>query len=265
MNNLHKKNAAHMFAAAFAENLGALLNDVIGFPWPLEVIENPNPPGNRETTIDFRLTMDGALRGECFVEFYEPQVSNLIAKIRKQPAAPFTTGHGEELASIISSAMSGLAASLSAYYGEITFKVDRVAGLAFGGMFVVPLEASADPSGAPVFLYFDCQLLESLSVSTDGRQAGDTDEAAIHPSNLNLVMDVELNVSLRFGQRQMQLRDVLELASGSVIELDRMVDDPVDLFLDGKLIARGEAVIVDGNYGLRVTEIPQPVASRIFN
>ena len=225
MNNLHKKNAAHMFAAAFAENLGALLNDVIGFPWPLEVIENPNPPGNRETTIDFRLT----------------------------------------LASIISSAMSGLAASLSAYYGEITFKVDRVAGLAFGGMFVVPLEASADPSGAPVFLYFDCQLLESLSVSTDGRQAGDTDEAAIHPSNLNLVMDVELNVSLRFGQRQMQLRDVLELASGSVIELDRMVDDPVDLFLDGKLIARGEAVIVDGNYGLRVTEIPQPVASRIFN
>jgi flagellar motor switch protein FliN/FliY len=78
-------------------------------------------------------------------------------------------------------------------------------------------------------------------------------------------MDVELNVSLRFGQRQMPLRDVLDLASGSVIELDRMVDEPIDLFLDGKLIARGEAVIVDGNYGLRVTEIPRPVASHILN
>jgi flagellar motor switch protein FliN/FliY len=44
-----------------------------------------------------------------------------------------------------------------------------------------------------------------------------------------------------------------------------MVDEPVELFLDGKLIARGEAVVVDGNYGLRVTEIPQPVTSHFFN
>jgi flagellar motor switch protein FliN/FliY len=57
---------------------------------------------------------------------------------------------------------------------------------------------------------------------------------------------------------------VLELSSGSVIELDRMVDEPVELLLDGKLIARGEAVIVDGNYGLRITEIPQPVASHFL-
>jgi flagellar motor switch protein FliN/FliY len=78
-------------------------------------------------------------------------------------------------------------------------------------------------------------------------------------------MDVELNVSLRFGQRQLPLREVLDLTSGSVIELDRMADEPVELFLDGKLIARGEAVVVDGNYGLRVTEIPRPVASYLTN
>jgi flagellar motor switch protein FliN/FliY len=78
-------------------------------------------------------------------------------------------------------------------------------------------------------------------------------------------MDVELNVSVLFGQRQLPLRDVLALSSGSVIELDRMVDEPVELLLDGKLIARGEAVIVDGNYGLRVTEIPQPVVSHFLN
>jgi flagellar motor switch protein FliN/FliY len=78
-------------------------------------------------------------------------------------------------------------------------------------------------------------------------------------------MDVELNVSLRFGQRQLPLREVLDLGSGSVIELDRMADEPVELYLDGKLIARGEAVVVDGNYGLRVTEIPQPVASYLTN
>jgi flagellar motor switch protein FliN/FliY len=81
--------------------------------------------------------------------------------------------------------------------------------------------------------------------------------------NLKLVMDVELSVSLRFGKRQLPLRDVLELTSGSVIELDCQVDEPVDLLLDGKVIARGEAVIIDGNYGLRITSIPQPLAAQL--
>jgi flagellar motor switch protein FliN/FliY len=78
-------------------------------------------------------------------------------------------------------------------------------------------------------------------------------------------MDVELNVSLRFGQRRLPLSEILELSSGSIVELDRTVNEPVELYLDGKLIARGEAVIVDGNYGLRVTEIPQPLTSQFLN
>jgi flagellar motor switch protein FliN/FliY len=73
--------------------------------------------------------------------------------------------------------------------------------------------------------------------------------------NLDLVMDVELNVTLRFGQRRLALREVLELTTGSVIELDRQVEEPVELLLEGKVIARGEAVVIDGNYGLRVTEV----------
>jgi flagellar motor switch protein FliN/FliY len=81
------------------------------------------------------------------------------------------------------------------------------------------------------------------------------------PANLDLVLDVELNVTLRFGQRQLPLRDVLELTSGAVVELDRQVDEPVELVLDGKVIARGEAVIIDGNYGLRVTQVLQTMVA----
>jgi flagellar motor switch protein FliN len=77
--------------------------------------------------------------------------------------------------------------------------------------------------------------------------------------NLDLVMDVELNVTLRFGQRQLTLREVLELTAGSVVELDRQIEEPVELLLDGKVIARGEAVVIDGNYGIRVLEVPHPV------
>lgn len=72
---------------------------------------------------------------------------------------------------------------------------------------------------------------------------------------LERVLDVPLSVTLRFGQRSMRLREVLELNTGTLVELDRQVEDPVDLILDERVIARGEVVIVDGNYGLRVTEI----------
>jgi flagellar motor switch protein FliN/FliY len=106
--------------------------------------------------------------------------------------------------------------------------------------------------------------LEALSALSAVQPPHPADKTSIDPLNLKLVMDVELNVSLRFGQRQLPLREVLELASGSVIELDRQVDDPVELLLDGKVIARGEAVIVDGNYGLRIIEIPQPIASHFI-
>ena len=87
---------------------------------------------------------------------------------------------------------------------------------------------------------------------------------SLQEPNFDLVMNVELNVTLRFGQRLLSLREVLDLTTGSVVELDRQVDEPIELLLDGKVIARGEAVVVDGNYGLRVTEVPQPISARML-
>ena len=92
-----------------------------------------------------------------------------------------------------------------------------------------------------------------------------TGKAVLPPENLNLVMDVELNVTLRFGQRKLTLREVLDLASGSVVELDRQVEEPVELLLDGVVIARGEAVVIDGNYGLRVTEASRAVTAPVLH
>ena len=72
-------------------------------------------------------------------------------------------------------------------------------------------------------------------------------------------MDVELDVTLRFGERQMALRDILDLSAGSVVELNQYVQDPVELLVGKKVIARGEVVVVDGSYGLRVMEIVSPM------
>jgi flagellar motor switch protein FliN len=74
-------------------------------------------------------------------------------------------------------------------------------------------------------------------------------------SSYRRLMDVGLDVKLRFGTRRMLLRDVLALSAGVVVELDNNLHSPVDLLLDGRLIAQGEVVVVDGKYGLRVTEV----------
>ncbi|MGA2001768.1 MAG: FliM/FliN family flagellar motor switch protein [Terriglobales bacterium] len=72
------------------------------------------------------------------------------------------------------------------------------------------------------------------------------------------LLDVGLGVKLRFGTRRMLLRDVLALSSGLVVELDNPLNSPVDLLLDGRVIARGDVVVIDGNYGLRVSEVVEP-------
>lgn len=70
--------------------------------------------------------------------------------------------------------------------------------------------------------------------------------------------DIELDATLQFGSRQMALREVLELGPGDVVELDRHVSEPVDLVVADRIVARGEVVIVSGNFALRVTEVATP-------
>lgn len=89
--------------------------------------------------------------------------------------------------------------------------------------------------------------------SPSGR-AGTGEEA-----NFDLLLEVELNALVRFGSREVELKDLLELGSGDVLELDRQIGDPVDLIVGDKIVARGEVVLVDGNFGLRVTEVAEPV------
>jgi len=82
--------------------------------------------------------------------------------------------------------------------------------------------------------------------------------SAARSSNLELLLDVTLPTTIRFGQKQMLLREILELHPGVAITLDRQVEEPVELLVGGRMVARGEVVIVDGNYGLRITEIVSP-------
>jgi flagellar motor switch protein FliN/FliY len=80
--------------------------------------------------------------------------------------------------------------------------------------------------------------------------------------NIELLLDVELPISVSFGNSEMPLKDVLKLGTGSVIELDKSVNDPVLIIVNRKPIAKGEVVMVDGNYGVRILDV-ESTADRI--
>lgn len=82
--------------------------------------------------------------------------------------------------------------------------------------------------------------------------------------NLDLLLDVRLKLTVELGRTELPIKKVLELARGSVIELDKVAGEPVELFANGKLIAKGEVVVIEDNFGLRITSIVSP-DSRIKN
>lgn len=75
--------------------------------------------------------------------------------------------------------------------------------------------------------------------------------------NLDLIMDVPLQVTVEIGRTHRKVQDILEFSKGSLVVLDRLAGDQVDLFVNGKCIARGDVVVVDDNFGVRITEVLQ--------
>ena len=87
-------------------------------------------------------------------------------------------------------------------------------------------------------------------------QAGEQ-EPAPGPAR-DLLLEIELDATLQFGSREMPLKEVLAFGPGDVLELDRQVADPVDLVVGDRIMARGEVLIVNGNFALLVTEVAEP-------
>jgi flagellar motor switch protein FliN/FliY len=82
-----------------------------------------------------------------------------------------------------------------------------------------------------------------------------TSARSLHASNLDLVHDVPLQISAVLGKTALTLRDVVTLQSGSVFELDKLSSDPIDLYVNNILIARGEVVVVDDKFAVKISEL----------
>ncbi|HEX8631990.1 MAG TPA: flagellar motor switch protein FliN [Catenuloplanes sp.] len=87
-------------------------------------------------------------------------------------------------------------------------------------------------------------------------------DAPVLRGGLDMLHDVEMEVSAELGRTRMSVRELLSLAPGAIVELDRAAGSPADLLVNGRLIARGEVVVVDENFGIRITDIVRPGSER---
>ncbi len=77
--------------------------------------------------------------------------------------------------------------------------------------------------------------------------------------NIDIVLDIPVTLSMELGRTRMSIRDLLQLKSGSVVELQKMADEPLDILVNGTLVAKGEAVVVDDRFGVRLTDVISPM------
>ncbi len=91
-----------------------------------------------------------------------------------------------------------------------------------------------------------------------GRQSGGNGSNEVDASGINMLLDVPLQVSVEVGRARMLIKDFLQMKEGGVVELDKMADEPLDLYVNNRLIARGEAVVVNEKFGLRLIDVVSP-------
>ncbi|ADQ06337.1 CheC, inhibitor of MCP methylation / FliN fusion protein [Caldicellulosiruptor hydrothermalis 108] len=86
----------------------------------------------------------------------------------------------------------------------------------------------------------------------------DEEEERRYPENIELILDVPLEITVELGRTQKLVREILEFSTGSIIELEKLAGEPVDILVNGKVIAKGEVVVIDENFGVRITDIVNP-------
>ena len=102
---------------------------------------------------------------------------------------------------------------------------------------------------------------EEVDVSqlADGLRAGDDALDKLKVQNLDFILDIPLKISVELGRASILIKELLQLGQGSVLELDKLAGEPLEVLVNGKLVARGEVVVVNEKFGIRLTDITSPI------
>ena len=261
---------------AWKTSLQNVLSQISGKPSDeADTFESSSQPlSTADSDLWYTVVAGGAIHGEMALHMAAASGHRLAQKFLAEPEPASGAAAGETITSENKEALEELlrqvagitsTALASAVSGEVQLHLSASAAPAWSSDAIVCLR-TRDEAGNSIGL--EIQISPALAAALQPRAqtasasppAAAVTTTAPAPSYGRL-MDVGLDVKLRFGTRRMLLRDVLALSAGVVIELENSLQSPVDLLLDGRLIAQGDVVVVDGKYGLRITGVVDRAAA----
>jgi flagellar motor switch protein FliN len=264
-----------------------VLSQISGQPNTFETVFEPL--AGTDSDLCYTTVASGAVQGEMQLRLGTPSALRLASKFLGEPETPSEKDAGtisdekREALDELLRQVGGLAATgiVTAAGGQVQFQFVR--GEASWSRNCDQIATLRTRDEAEVEIALEIRLSPALVTSMESRtslgqprvpsaassapaaglsvEQGPIGSPSDGPSAFERLHGVELGVKLRFGTRSMLLRDVLALSSGLVVELDNKLNSPVDLLLDGRVIARGEVVVIDGKYGLQITDIPDPAGA----
>jgi len=255
------------------ESLRQVLEQIRGEPFTLQSPSHDagDPYAQLEAEgLWVRFSAEKRLRGEQALFISKPDALALAGILMWEPpdaAAELDDEHTDAVAELLRQAAGAAATALGDKLGGEVGLVFRASDRPrwAPAVHVAMSCSSAQVSSVGVHLFLSPELAAAIGPTTtaesdvaprdQSRTTNPLPQLPRDSDNLRFLRDVELEAYLRFGERQVLLRDILDLGRGGVVELDKQLQEPVELLVGQKVVARGQPVIVDGNFGLRVTEI----------
>lgn len=260
MSDTDNSAALHAFLDYLLDAWKQLLNDVLSGSCSVETREEADPAFG-EAAVRLLLKLEGALAGSAVAEMSSADSATLTALLSQRSAdGAQLPGQSVSVGGLLSQTVALAAKKLQNVYGRTLVTVGSGEEPGWRPKKALSFVTTA-PDCSP--FAFRIMLSEGIvapaaaptQVSQRPAPAAGADSSAWQKANLDRILDIALELKLQFGRRMLPLRDLVELAPGSVIELDKRVQEPASLLLGGRTVARGEVVLSEGNYALRVTEI----------
>jgi len=263
LNEIHisaVQEAMNQMMGSSATSMSTIFNRFVNISPPgIDILDVNNgegmnhlPPVDVFIKISFRLTIgdliDSTIMQLIPVAFAKQMVATLIGSVEDPapaPAAAAAPAKAEQEAAVQQTAAAAPASNAPPAYNAPP-----------AAAFQLPAEQFAPPMGQPGPNTYGQAMGRNVNVQPV--QFANFNQAPFHQpddTNLNLLLDIPLKVTVELGRTQKQIKDILELSQGSIIELDKLAGEPVDILVNNKLIAKGEVVVIDENFGVRVTDI----------
>jgi len=246
-----------------------VFSQALGRDWKLEVGPSPETAPDVEASVFVGLLVTGVISGQAGLLVSRADAALIGCAFvgdTSQPSPEYGDEQREAFEELLRQVFGLVTTALQGTYGQLWIEVDPAVPVAEPSQRVGLLVTSASkPSPISMELWVSPELANSFTAADQAPAPN----AAPRPSNaatdspnsvtdLSLLEGVEVEITLRFGHRRLLLREIARLTSGSVVELDESVADPVEVVVGEHVIARGEIVSVDGCYGVRITEVPDP-------